>query len=71
MLARDWKPGRPLWLYEKDRAHLADALAGTELDLPIAREVFERMYALIAAARANSTRWRSTRCSIPTPRYAA
>jgi 2-hydroxy-3-oxopropionate reductase len=48
MITRDWKPGRPLWMYEKDRANLADSLKGTGLELPISHDVFERMYSLIA-----------------------
>lgn len=51
MIARDWKPGRPLWLYAKDRANLADALSGTGLELPIAHQVFERMQQLIDDGR--------------------
>ena len=51
MIARDWKPGRPLWLYDKDRANLADTLKETPLELPIARESFERMHRLIESGR--------------------
>ena len=53
MITRDWNPGRPLWLYEKDRAHLADTLKDTALELPIAHEVFERMYSLIANGKSD------------------
>ncbi len=48
MFARDWKPGRPMWLYDKDRSNLADTLSGTSLELPIARETFERIHRMIA-----------------------
>lgn len=47
MITRDWKPGRPMWLYAKDREHLADTLAGTSLELPIAHAVFERIHGLL------------------------
>ena len=30
-----------MWLYEKDGVNLAETLAGTSMDLPIAREVFD------------------------------
>jgi 2-hydroxy-3-oxopropionate reductase len=43
MLARDWTPGRPIKHYVKDRANVADALAGTGLTLPLAHAVFERI----------------------------
>jgi len=46
--ARDWKPGRPIWLYDKDRTALAEALHGTSLELPIAHQVFERIHRFIA-----------------------
>jgi 2-hydroxy-3-oxopropionate reductase len=44
IVARDFTPGRPLWLYEKDRTHLADTLAGTSMKLPIAHAAFERIH---------------------------
>ena len=47
MIARDWTPGRPLWLYAKDREHLADTLRDTTLELPIAHDVFERIHTVI------------------------
>ena len=53
MMSRDWKPGRPLWMYEKDRANLADSVKGTGLDLPVAHEVFERMYSLISNGKSD------------------
>jgi 2-hydroxy-3-oxopropionate reductase len=42
-----FKPVRPLWLYAKDRANLADTLKGTPLELPIATDVFDRMNVLL------------------------
>jgi 2-hydroxy-3-oxopropionate reductase len=47
MVARDWTPGRPIRHYIKDRANVADALAGTGLDLPLADAVFARIGALV------------------------
>jgi 2-hydroxy-3-oxopropionate reductase len=46
IVARDWKPGRPVWLYEKDAGSLDDALGGTALKLPLAQEAFELVRAL-------------------------
>jgi 2-hydroxy-3-oxopropionate reductase len=48
IVSGDFTPGRPLWVYEKDRTALADTLDGTSLDLPLAHEVFERINSLIA-----------------------
>ena len=47
MVARDWKPGRPIKFFIKDRANIADALTGTSLHLPIADAVFERIAAFV------------------------
>jgi 2-hydroxy-3-oxopropionate reductase len=49
MVARDWTPGRPIRHYVKDRANVADALAGTGLTLPLASAVFERINAFVEA----------------------
>jgi 2-hydroxy-3-oxopropionate reductase len=49
MISGDFTAGRPMWLYDKDRTHLAEALEGTSLKLPIATEVFERMHGMIAS----------------------
>jgi 2-hydroxy-3-oxopropionate reductase len=52
-----FKPGfratRPLWLYAKDRANLADTLKDTGLELPIAHDVFERMNLLLETGDAD------------------
>lgn len=45
--ARDFTPGRPMWLYEKDGVNLAETLAGTSMELPIARQVFERIHKVV------------------------
>jgi 2-hydroxy-3-oxopropionate reductase len=47
MFNPDFKAARPLWLYAKDRANLADTLRDTSLELPIAHAVFERMNGLL------------------------
>jgi 2-hydroxy-3-oxopropionate reductase len=46
MIARNWEPGLPVWVYTKDAVNLDDALNGTDLDLPVARAVFARIVAL-------------------------
>lgn len=47
MFTPGFRATRPLWLYAKDRANLADTLKDTGLELPIAHDVFERMNVLI------------------------
>jgi 2-hydroxy-3-oxopropionate reductase len=48
---KDWTPGRPMWLYEKDGVNLADTLKGTGTELPIARQVFERIHRVVEAGK--------------------
>lgn len=43
----DFAPGRPLWVYEKDRLNLAGTLEGTGLETPLARAALDRMYAIM------------------------
>lgn len=43
----DVKSGRPLWVYEKDRANLAGTIADTGLETPFSRDALERMYSIM------------------------
>jgi 3-hydroxyisobutyrate dehydrogenase-like beta-hydroxyacid dehydrogenase len=49
--AQDFTPGRPMWLYEKDGVNLAETLAGTSMELPIARQVFERIHQVVESGQ--------------------
>lgn len=47
----DFTPGRPLWMYEKDRNNLAGTVEGTGLTLPVATEALERIYSMVKDGR--------------------
>jgi 3-hydroxyisobutyrate dehydrogenase-like beta-hydroxyacid dehydrogenase len=51
IVARDWNPGLPLWVYAKDAASVDDVRDATGLTLPLAQEAFARVRALIAEGR--------------------
>ncbi len=47
IIARNWKPGRPLWLYQKDAVNLDETLSAIDLKLPLAQAAFDRVRALV------------------------
>lgn len=47
IVERNWKPGLPLWVYTKDAANLEDTVTAIDLNLPVARETFERVRTLV------------------------
>ncbi|MGA2394565.1 MAG: NAD(P)-dependent oxidoreductase [Candidatus Lustribacter sp.] len=47
IISGDFTPGRPLWMYEKDRTNLAGTIEGTGLETPFARDALDRMYAIM------------------------
>jgi 2-hydroxy-3-oxopropionate reductase len=47
IVARNWKAGRPVWLYQKDAANLEETLGAMDLKVPVAQEAFDRIRALM------------------------
>lgn len=53
IVARDWKPGRPVWLYQKDAVNLEETLSAMDLEVPLAQEAFDRIRALVQSGRSD------------------